>query len=572
MNPQQQQIVAQWNQYLQQMAAQANGLIQQARQGCEGLIQQNQTDPIPLNNALGAIEQQFKDLRSKVDDSFSDWYDKLCEVGNGEPGHYHMKRALRGFERWADEAWMRFDAAIHTHQYRVMWPHVQQALQKQHPCTRCGGPLKRSTPNKSESINCPACRTVNQVMPEGVVAMYYGGMGHYYAQQGVIDKWVALEKFKAEWEDFRDAEHAQDRDRPDEPLERLKQREVMERDYWTAYAEALGRAQGDTPEDVKKLIDARMKQAFYEEMNLNDVWRRANGMQGVAEQWSVPEHLKNVDEWGPIGNPQQNPNGLEDNYVHEQLLMEATREPERYNSLIQALGYRDPQQRAMVHHTYMRHYEDFLTSPQGQQLVTRAAMRAMNERMKYMTAAGASSGLLDPVEGVGIDVYGQLQVKQAQVSQDEFAKLLAQHQMDHPKWERVAKGWLQRMQTDTTGVVATEYAKAFAVGGQGQYAGMATAAADNMSSGQMGLQGPQMGGGGEPMSFEKYCEIAGAMQAWSKQGKDISAGLHKYFQMTAMDYSNVSMYWSQKMMADLSMFDKQTQIANRYEAQYAQMP
>ena len=41
--------------------------------------------------------------------------------------------------------------------------------------------------------------------------------------------------------------------------------------------------------------------------------------------------------------------------------------------------------------------------------------------------------------------------------------------------------------------------------------------------------------------------------------------------MTAMDYSNISMYWSQKMMADLSMFERQTQIANHYEAQYANM-
>lgn len=41
--------------------------------------------------------------------------------------------------------------------------------------------------------------------------------------------------------------------------------------------------------------------------------------------------------------------------------------------------------------------------------------------------------------------------------------------------------------------------------------------------------------------------------------------------MTAMDVSNVSMYWSEKMMADLSMFERQTQLQNHYEAQYAQM-
>jgi hypothetical protein len=567
MNPAQQQIVAQWNQYLQQMGGHLQQLLQQAGGGCEQMIAQNPIDPIPLNNALGAIEHQVKDLRGKLGDTFSEHYDRVCDAGPGEPAHMHMKRAMRGFERWADETWQRFDAHVHVQQYRAMSPHAQQAMKKPTACNRCGGPIQRQTPHKAESISCPACRTVNQVLPDTVVAQYFGGMPHYFAESGVIDRRMALQKFKDDWEDYRDAEYAADRERPDEPLERLKQREQMERDYWTAYAEARVKNEGGTPEDVKTLVEARMKQAFYEEMNLNDVWRNAHGMQGVAEQMSVPAHLQNVDEWGPL-NPHQNPNALEDNYVHEQLLNEAVREPERHTSLLQALGYRDAMQRAMVHGTFRRHYESFLTSEQGQALVMKAAMRAMNERMKYMTAAGAAGGLLDPIEGVSVAIYGNLQVKQASVSVDEFNALLAQHQMDRPKWDRVAKGWLDRMTRDTTGVVATEYAKAFA--GQGQYGSMGAAAADNMASGQMGLVGPSTAAA-EPMSFEKYCEIGGAMQAWSKQGKDISAGLHKYFQMTAMDYSNVSMYWSQKMMADLSMFERQTQISSHYEQQYASM-
>lgn len=567
MNPAQQHVVAQWNQYLQQMGGHLQQLLQQAGGGCEGLIAQNPVDPTPLNNAVGAVEHQVKDLRDKLDDAFSEHYDRVCEAGEGEPAHSQMMRAVRAFRRWVDETWARFDAHVHVQQYRAMWPHVQQAMQKPTACNRCGGPLQRTTPHKSESINCPGCRTVNQVLPDGVVAQYFGGMPHHFAQSGVIDKQFALQKFKDDWDDHRDAEFAADRERPDEPLERLKQREQMEKDYWTAYAEARVKNEGGTPDDVRTLVEARMKQSFYEDMNMNDVWRNAHGMQGVAEQARVPAHLENVDEWGPL-NPHQNPNALEDNWVHEQLLNEAIREPDRHASLLQALGYRDATQRAMVHGTFRRHYEDFLTSAQGQQLITKAAMRAMNERMKYMTAAGAAGGLLDPIEGVSIAVYGNLQVKQASVSQGEFSSLLAQHQMDLPKWERVAKGWLDRMTRDTTGVVATEYAKAFA--GQGQYGAMGAAAADNMAAGQMGLQAPSAAA--EPMSFEKYCEVSGAMQAWSQQGKDISAGLHKHFQMTAMDFSNVGMYWSQKMMADLSMFDRQSQLTEHYAQHYAQIP
>ncbi len=567
MNPAQQQIMAEWQQFLQQLGGQTQQLLQQAHAGCMQMIGQSPTEGTPLNNALVAIEQQYKDLARRPDDNFSAFYDRVCAAGPGEPSYSQMKASMRGFGRWMDETWQRFDASVHGDFYRAMWPHAQHAMQKPAACNRCGGPLNRTTPHKTESVTCPACRTVNQVMPEAVVAAYFSGMPHYFAEAAAMEKRFAIQKMKDEWEDYRDAEHAADRDRPEEPIERLKQREQMEKDYWTTYAETRIRYEGGTPDDVRTLVEARMKQAFYDEMNLNEVWRKAHGMQGVREQVRVPAHLANVDEWAPVGHPQQNPNALEDDFVHEQLLSEALREPDRYDGLLKALGYRDAAHRAQVHHTFMRYYGDWLTTAEGQQLITRAAMRAMNERMKYMTAASASSGLLDPVEGVSIAIYANLQAKQAAVSQDEFAKLLAQHQMDLPKWERVAKGWLDRMQRDTTGVVATEYAKGFA--GQGQYGAMGAAAADNMAQGQMGIQGPSAGA--EPMTFEKYCEVSGAMAAWSKQGKDISAGLHKHFQMTAMDVSNVGMYWTQKMMADMSMFQVQSEKTAQYEQKYLAM-
>jgi len=331
MNPAQQQLVAQWNQELHQAGGQLSQLLQQAGAGCQQMIAQNPTDPLPLNNAIGAIEHQVKDIRSKADDTFSAYYDRVSDAGPSEPSYSTMKRTLRAFERWAEETWARFDAHWHVEQYRAMWPYAQQAMQKPVACSGCGGPLARTTPHRSESLTCGACRTVNQVLPDAVVAGYYGGMPHYYAEFGLIEKRSALQKFRDDWEDYRDAEHAADRDRPEEPLERLEQREQMEREYWTAYAEARVRNEGGTADDVRTLVEARMKQAFYDEMNLNDVWRAAHGMQSVSAQVSVPEHLKNVDEWGPL-NPHQNPNALEDDFVHDALLSEAMTEPARYES------------------------------------------------------------------------------------------------------------------------------------------------------------------------------------------------------------------------------------------------
>jgi len=565
MNPAQQQIVDQYNQFLQQLGGQLQQLLQQATGGCQQLIAQNPTDPTALGNAIGAIDHQVRDLVRKASDSISPYYDRVCQGGPGEPGYSQLKRAQRYFDIWADETWERFEIAQYTEAHRAMWPYVQQAMQKPVACSRCGAPLQRATPHKSETINCGACRSANQVMPDAVTARYYSGMAHWYASGTAIEKKYAIRKFRAEWEDRRDAEHAAGQDRSDEPLERLKQREQMERDYWTTYAETKAKYDGGTPDDVKSLVEARMKQSFYDDMNMNDVWRAAHGQKSVIEQVSVPAHLRDVDEWGPI-NP-QSPTALEDDLVHDQLLNEAMREPARYEQILKTLGYRDAQQRAMVHATFQRHYGDFLMSEQGIALMTKSAMRAMNERAKLAVAAGASSGLLDPIEGVSLAVYANLQAKQAGAKPEAFQQLLAQHQMDQAKWERVQKGWIDRMSKDTTGAVATEYSKAFMGAGQGQYGAAAQATAQAMGDGVVGAPAANA----EPMTFEKYCEVSGAMSAWSKQGKDISAMLDKHFKMTAMDVSSVSMYWSQRMMQDMSMFEKQSQLTSQFEQRYLSM-
>lgn len=566
--PAQQQIVAQFGQFLQQTGAELQQLIAQAGPGCQQMIAQNPADPMPLNNALGAVNQQAKAILRKPGDTFGQYYDRICDAGSGEPAYSYMKKAQRDYDLWAEETWARFEASTRVDQYRAMWPKVQEAMAKPLPCNRCGAPLTRATPHKAETVNCTACRSANQVVPEMVVGMYYGSMPHAFAEQASIEKYWAIQKFKAEWESYRDAEYAADRERPDEPLERLKQLEAMELDYWTTYANARTQYEGGTPEQAKELVDARMKQSFYEQMNRNDVWRAAHGMQSVSAQVSVPAHLQNVDEWGPI-NPHTNPNALEDDLVHDQLLNEAMSDPARYESMLKALGYRDALQRAMTHKTFQKYYMDYLTSDAGIQLMTKSAMRAMNERAKYMAAAGAASGLLDPIEGVALSVYANLQAKQASAKPEEFTKLLAEHQMDMAKWDRVSKGWIDKMSKDTTGAVATEYSKAFMGAGAGQYGAAGQAAASAMGDGVFAQGGVA---GAEPMSFEKYCEISGAMAAWSKQGKDISAGLDKHFKMTAMDFSNVSMFWSQKMMADMSMFQKQSDLTARYEQQYLAMP
>ena len=49
--------------------------------------------------------------------------------------------------------------------------------------------------------------------------------------------------------------------------------------------------------------------------------------------------------------------------------------------------------------------------------------------------------------------------------------------MDPAKWDRVSNEWMARMSRDTSGVISSAYAAAFAGGASGQFAGAAQASA-----------------------------------------------------------------------------------------------
>ena len=60
------------------------------------------------------------------------------------------------------------------------------------------------------------------------------------------------------------------------------------------------------------------------------------------------------------------------------------------------------------------------------------------------------------------------------------------------------------------------------------------------------------------------------MAAWSEQGKDVNAGLKERFNVLAADFSNISMYWTQQGMSDMTLFGRQQQLIDHYKAQYAE--
>ena len=156
---------------------------------------------------------------------------------------------------------------------------------------------------------------------------------------------------------------------------------------------------------------------------------------------------------------------------------------------------------------------------------------------------------LEPVEGISLDQWAQANAKLASGgTADEVHKQLG---IDAPKWDRVNNEWLARMKNDTTFTISTKYSATFN-----------TSASGNLGTGS--------GAATQSISFEKYVEAMVAQDVLGKQGRDAQDVL-KDFGMTVADYSNVSSYWSGKMMSDFSLAAKMSSLMAEYQKKYESM-
>ncbi|MEO8665079.1 MAG: DUF6620 family protein [Ignavibacteria bacterium] len=156
---------------------------------------------------------------------------------------------------------------------------------------------------------------------------------------------------------------------------------------------------------------------------------------------------------------------------------------------------------------------------------------------------------LDPVEGITLEQWAGANAQLASGTSTEDA--IKSIGVDMPKWDRVNAEWLTRMKNDMTFVIATKYAAAFN-----------TNASGNLGSGA--------GISADSIPFEKYVESMVAQDVLGKQGRDAQDVL-KDFGMTVADYSNVSSYWSGKMMSDFSLAAKMATLMAQFTKKYESM-
>ncbi len=177
------------------------------------------------------------------------------------------------------------------------------------------------------------------------------------------------------------------------------------------------------------------------------------------------------------------------------------------------------------------------------------------------------SELMQPVEGISMEQYGQLSAQIMNLSQDQLDGFLAQHGLDRAKWERVSAEWNDRMSRDASAKLATIYGQAFQSAGAGQFGQQAQAVAsmDNYGGNMMGSSA----GGDAPMPFEQVCEIQGAMQAWATTGQDVNAMIAQTFQMNAADFSNAHTWWLTQISSDMNKLNEYNQLVNQASQKYS---
>lgn len=282
----------------------------------------------------------------------------------------------------------------------------------------------------------------------------------------------------------------------------------------------------------------------------------------TAAQWP--------DDWGPLS-----PGDTDSFAVHETDIMDANGlDPDSLPQLVRSLGYRDVGQWFDVRRTAVKHYGQGapgapLSSFVFGDAITQSVMRARmgQHQRKMQQTAAADPNLLAPVEGVSLEQYGELVAQSAAgLDQAQFAQLLAGKGLDLATWERVNAGWMDKMSKDTTGTIASVYGKAFQGAGSGAFG--AAGAASAASQGAMGGFSGDAASGDAPIPFEKLVEIQGAMSAWSESGQDVNAMMDQAFGISALDWSNMSMWWMTQMQSDFTLMARYNDESEQWKDRY----
>lgn len=185
-------------------------------------------------------------------------------------------------------------------------------------------------------------------------------------------------------------------------------------------------------------------------------------------------------------------------------------------------------------------------------------LNATRQQMKDNADAMANTEVMAPISGVSLEQYAHINAQMAQGKDQN--ELLKQYGIEYVSWEKASEGWLERMRTDSSFTVSTEYSRHFMNAGQGQFASISKESAGALYGEESKSK--------NPVSLERYAEIMAAQGAAVTQGKDVNELLASYG-LNAADWGAIGIHWSNQMMTDMQVGMKFGELYSKWTEKFS---
>ncbi len=264
MNPQVKQqcdaIAAKWDGFLAKVGGRVQEVTVEANEGLDQLIAQHAKDHGPMGAAFSALQARFRGLSDKVDEAWSKIDAELDEVRDqddlGAEAYSYINDVFDSMI--AKHRKMNDDIELSHYTIEMKknadWArHLREIalseLARPIPCSQCGQPLRVEGFAQASQVQCPACSSLNDVMPGSAAALFYQGLGaHALAQEASWGLWLAEREAKRAMDAFR---HATEYDR--------WVYHQAARTYWTHYYQEGLKVYPAFTKDIGAAVEAKMK-------------------------------------------------------------------------------------------------------------------------------------------------------------------------------------------------------------------------------------------------------------------------------------------------------------------------
>jgi hypothetical protein len=208
MNASQQQAAGQWRAQLQQIAAQVQQIVSETRGGVAQMIASQPNDPIALGNAIQAVHIKIQNLKTQIATQWGQQRTQLAMSGAAGNWLDQIQAENDQMTTWIEETWLRCRSQCRIDGFKAMWGNVWNLMQKPVACTRCGGPIEPRIRHATDSVECPACKTVNQTIPDPIVGTFYSVAPDAFAEAQALEKRLEIDRFRAQVDAQRKANAA----------------------------------------------------------------------------------------------------------------------------------------------------------------------------------------------------------------------------------------------------------------------------------------------------------------------------------------------------------------------------